>query len=119
MNLLEVAKKGKQYNPAYTHYITEGSTDATDDKKPNVTCDRCAKTNLTKCKGLDDKDLCLDCADELINLAKPKPKTEILRKMSQRMFRNRSRTRSRSRSKMLQRMFRNRSKTRSRSRSEK
>lgn len=59
MNLMEIAKKGMYFYPAYKHYgiIT------------NVMCDRCNKTNLKACIGYDSRDLCLKCADTLISMS--------------------------------------------------
>lgn len=58
MNLMEIAKKGMYFCPAYKHY----------GQMTNVVCDRCNKTNLKACIGYNDKDLCLKCADSLTNM---------------------------------------------------
>ena len=58
MNLIEIAKNGMYFCPAYKHY----------GQMTNVVCDRCNKTNLKACIGYDNKDLCLKCADALTNM---------------------------------------------------
>ncbi|AYV76023.1 MAG: hypothetical protein Terrestrivirus4_71 [Terrestrivirus sp.] len=58
MDLLTVVKKGMYFCPAYKHY----------GQKTNVVCDRCNKQNLKACIGYDNKDLCLKCVDNLLEL---------------------------------------------------
>lgn len=57
-SLLEVARRGTYFYPAYKHYGTV----------TNVQCDRCHRTNLKSSIGFNDKDLCLKCAENLIEL---------------------------------------------------
>ena len=53
-----ILDNGQFYFPASKHY-TSSST--------NVCCDRCNKSNLAACIGYQKSDLCLVCANELIN----------------------------------------------------
>ncbi len=65
MSLLNVAKNGTYYNPAYKHY----------GYKTNVVCDRCSRSNLSQCIGLDNADLCLKCVEILSGTHDNKPAT--------------------------------------------
>jgi hypothetical protein len=67
MNLVNVAKNGTYYYPAYTHY--------NDNHNINVICDRCNTGYLKVCIGLNDKDLCLPCVHELLTFDKSSIKT--------------------------------------------
>ena len=107
MDLERVAKEGKYYYPASSHY------------QPNsvVICDRCQSRGLIACIGLDIKpdefnpeikqlDLCLECANELATAIKMKqtinerPKrpeiltlmmqSSMMTRMEQSMMRNRN-----------------------------
>lgn len=91
MDLLQVVKKGKYFNPAYLHY----------GKKVNVVCDRCKRSNLSICIGHDigdnNYDLCLTCVDDLDRLTNKKEKQldklqkpEIRTRMMQDFFGDRS-----------------------------
>jgi hypothetical protein len=57
-SLIEVAEHGRLYKPATSHYPT----------KPNITvkCDHCDRENLVACIGYNDRDLCLTCADDIM-----------------------------------------------------
>ena len=58
MDFKRVVEEGKYYYPAQNHYpeLNQGS----------VNCDRCRKTNLIACIGLDQCDLCLDCVSSIV-----------------------------------------------------
>ena len=51
----DIIKRGTYYNPASNHYHL-GST---------VMCDRCQRSNLSVCVGINNRDLCLSCVQEL------------------------------------------------------
>jgi hypothetical protein len=58
-NFENIAKLGKYYFPASSHYNNENAI---------VTCDRCKRTNLSASFGLDGEDLCLTCVDDLTKI---------------------------------------------------
>lgn len=64
MDIVEKIKntveKGIYYNPAASHYISQGETPG------YIYCDRCYVGNLPVCIGYEDCDLCLTCLNELI-----------------------------------------------------
>jgi len=55
--MIELAKYGTYYNPAYQRYGEEG----------NVFCDRCKKQDLSVCIGYESLDLCLQCVQEVVD----------------------------------------------------
>lgn len=83
-NFINIAKNGIYYYPANKHYGGIGY----------VTCDRCARTNISACIGYDSLDLCLDCVSVVIkstnnSLQKnTQPKQEYLSRMMQRMYKS-------------------------------
>jgi hypothetical protein len=76
MSLLKIAMNGTYYNPAYKHYGV----------KTNVVCDRCSRSNLNQCIGLDKADLCLKCADELMRIHEAKSNKPPMTQMEQNIF---------------------------------
>lgn len=54
--MMNIVKKGIYYSPATKHY---------DSQSTNVVCDRCYKTHLDACYGLDIYDLCVSCVNSL------------------------------------------------------
>lgn len=75
MSLLNVAVNGKYYNPAHNHYGYE----------TDVTCDSCRRSNLNQCIGFNDYDLCLTCADKLLQQTKSKVESKIIHPMNKTM----------------------------------
>ena len=59
----EVYLYGTYFNPASRHY---GGTAI-------VVCDRCSKSNLDICIGFKEKDLCLQCVQEICNKRQGSP----------------------------------------------
>lgn len=58
MNLRDIVKYGTYFNPAWKHYGSKNS---------KVVCDKCTLSNLKACIGYGDRDLCLSCANILLN----------------------------------------------------
>ena len=59
---INIVKNGTYYFPASKHYNNQST---------NVVCDRCRKTNLDTCIGLDNYDLCLSCVQDVSSLCNP------------------------------------------------
>ena len=77
MNLEKIVKEGQYYYPAWSRYGPNNT----------VTCDRCQSRGLISCIGLDQMDLCLECANELaVNMKKEEvfiERTQLLTLMQQ------------------------------------
>lgn len=58
----KIYKSGQYYNPAVSHYWEQGYliTDNT-----IISCDKCHRTSLDVCIGLEDFDLCLECITKI------------------------------------------------------
>ena len=65
--MIKVYKNGTYYNPASKRYGPDA----------NVVCDRCKKSKLDVCIGLQIYDLCLACVQEINELLKKKPVTTL------------------------------------------
>lgn len=63
--LHQVATYGTLYRPATAHYPHKSNC--------IVNCDNCNRQNLLACIGYNDKDLCLRCADDMIDRNRPSP----------------------------------------------
>lgn len=59
---INIVKNGVYYCPASKHYNNQSS---------NIVCDRCRKTHLNVCIGLDTYDLCLSCVQDVSMLCTP------------------------------------------------
>ena len=57
MNFADIVKFGTYYNPASSHYA----------ELSRVVCDRCHTNNLMVSIGYMDQDLCLPCANYIVN----------------------------------------------------
>ncbi|ARF11260.1 hypothetical protein Klosneuvirus_1_117 [Klosneuvirus KNV1] len=57
--MINILKNGTYYYPATKHYGINST---------NVICDRCKRTNLDVCIGLDTYDLCLSCIQDISKL---------------------------------------------------
>ena len=57
-----IIENGKLYMPATSHYAHLYQT------KVVVSCDYCSKSNLKICVGLDQFDLCMDCAQRIADV---------------------------------------------------
>lgn len=57
----EIIRRGKFYFPASNHYVNNN-------EEIIVNCDRCKRTKLLSCIGYKEFDLCLNCADIIIEI---------------------------------------------------
>ena len=57
-SLDDVARYGRYYHPASSHYPNKSGA---------VNCDYCGKSNLIVCIGYKTKDLCLTCTDKILD----------------------------------------------------
>ncbi len=79
-----LAKNGKYYSPAHTHYLNEGQMN--NNNKPNISCDRCSKEHLIECVGFDKIDLCLECVEQIAPTLNFLPKKRVVKSIPKRMF---------------------------------
>lgn len=101
---INIVKNGTYYCPASKHYNNQSL---------NVVCDRCRKTNLDMCIGLDTYDLCLSCVQDVSSLCNPTTinpppvfQGPVLTRMIQDQFRANPGFREPILAMMLQRQFR-------------
>lgn len=59
---INILKNGTYYFPATKHYNNNSTS---------VICDRCRKSNLNACIGLDSYDMCLSCIQDISSLYSP------------------------------------------------
>jgi hypothetical protein len=77
---IELVKTGTYYYPAYKHY----------GKVCNVVCDRCHKSHIICCIGLNTSDLCLDCVNIVLeSIHIPPPDNDDCTLMLQAQFNER------------------------------
>ena len=60
--MVKILKNGTYYFPATKHYNNNATS---------VMCDRCRRTDLDMCIGLDSYDLCLPCIQDISHIYKP------------------------------------------------
>jgi hypothetical protein len=69
----EIVIRGKYYYPATSHYYGKDTL-----LTRVVECDRCHKKNIPACIGLDDADLCLECAAIIIKLVEDRKNNRVI-----------------------------------------
>lgn len=91
MNFLNIIKKGTYYYPALKHYDLDDG---------NIICDRCNRNNIPACIGYNDKDLCMECVNDIISFEKTKTTSEVHVKAK-----TKTKSKDKLKSKMRQSMF--------------